>query len=448
MTTAVRPDAALWRLGGVLIMGAVLSILDATIVTVGIGSIARDLDSPLTTVQWVASAYLLAASAAIPLSGWLTDRFGGRAVWLAAVAIFTAGTLLCGFAWSAPALIAFRVLHGLGGGLMQPVGQAVFAQAAGPALGRMIGVITLPATVAPVLGPMLGGALVAGLGWRWMFFGIVPLGVATFLCARRLLPAPTPGGAPAALDVRGLALLSPGLGGFVYGLAEGVVVAWVAGAVLLLAYGVHASRVAAPVLELALFRNKGFAVASASTFLLGASLYSSMLLLPLYYEQVEHASALRAGLLLAPQALGSAAVMLASGRLLARFGPRRTMLAGIALSLLGTIAFTRLGSAPGGVLLTLSLLIRGAGLGAATAPGMTTLYGSLERSRIPRAASAFNVVNRIGGSLGTALLAAILHSELSAAPAPGAFGTTFTWALALSALTLIPALFFPQRSTR
>jgi EmrB/QacA subfamily drug resistance transporter len=448
MTTAVRPEAALWRLGGVLIMGAVLSILDATIVTVGIGSIARDLDSPLTTVQWVASAYLLAASAAIPLSGWLTDRFGGRAVWLAAVAIFTAGTLLCGFAWSAPALIAFRVLHGLGGGLMQPVGQAVFAQAAGPALGRMIGVITLPATVAPVLGPMLGGALVAGLGWRWMFFGIVPLGVVTFLCARRLLPAPAPGGAPAALDVRGLALLSPGLGAFVYGLAEGVVVAWVAGAVLLLAYGVHASRVAAPVLELALFRNKGFAVASASTFLLGASLYSSMLLLPLYYEQVEHASALRAGLLLAPQALGSAAVMLASGRLLARFGPRRTMLAGIALSLLGTIAFTQLGSAPGGVLLTLSLLIRGAGLGAATAPGMTTLYGSLERSRIPRAASAFNVVNRIGGSLGTALLAAILHSELTAAPAPAAFGTTFTWALALSALTLIPALFFPTRSTR
>jgi EmrB/QacA subfamily drug resistance transporter len=399
-------------------------------------------------VQWVASAYLLAASAAIPLSGWLTDRFGGRAVWLAAVAIFTAGTLLCGFAWSAPALIAFRVLHGLGGGLMQPVGQAVFAQAAGPALGRMIGVITLPATVAPVLGPMLGGALVAGLGWRWMFFGIVPLGVVTFLCARRLLPAPAPGGAPAALDVRGLALLSPGLGAFVYGLAEGVVVAWVAGAVLLLAYGVHASRVAAPVLELALFRNKGFAVASASTFLLGASLYSSMLLLPLYYEQVERASALRAGLLLAPQALGSAAVMLASGRLLARFGPRRTMLAGIALSLLGTIAFTQLGSAPGGVLLTLSLLIRGAGLGAATAPGMTTLYGSLERSRIPRAASAFNVVNRIGGSLGTALLAAILHSELTAAPAPAAFGTTFTWALALSALTLIPALFFPTRSTR
>ncbi|WP_439385379.1 MDR family MFS transporter [Amycolatopsis lexingtonensis] len=449
VTTAVaRPDAALWRLGGVLIMGPVLSILDATIVTVGIDSIARDLDSPLTTVQWVASAYLLAASVAIPLSGWLTDRFGGRAVWLAAVALFTAGTLLCGFAWSAPALIAFRVLHGLGGGLMQPVGQAVFAQAAGPALGRMIGVITLPATVAPVLGPMLGGALVADFGWRWMFFGIVPLGVATFLFARRLLPAPEPSGVRAPLDVVGILLLSPGLGALVYGLSEGVLVAAAAGAVLLLAYGVHASRTPSPVLDLTLFRNRGFAVASASTFMLGASLYSSMLLLPLYYQQVEQASALRAGLLLAPQALGSAAVLLAGGRLLARFGPRRMMLAGIGLSVLGTIAFTQLGSEPGGVVLTASLLIRGAGLGAATTPGMTTLYGSLERSRIPRAASAFNVVNRIGGSLGTALLAAILHHALTASAPPAAFGTTFTWALALSALTLIPAVFFPQRSFR
>ncbi len=447
MTTAVRPDKALWRLGGVLIMGAVLSILDATIVTVGIDSIARDLRSPLTTVQWVASAYLLAASAAIPLSGWLTDRFGGRAVWLTAVALFTAGTLLCGFAWSAPALIGFRVLHGLGGGLMQPVGQAVFAQEAGPALGRMIGVITLPAMVAPALGPMLGGALVAGFGWRWMFFGIVPLGVATFVCARRLLPAPEPGGVREPLDVRGIALLSPGLGAFVYGLAEGVIVAAVAGAALLLAYGVHAARARSAVLDLKLFRDKGFAVASASTFLLGASLYSSMLLLPLYYQQVDHASALQAGLLLAPQAVGSAAVLLMGGRLLARFGPRTMMLAGITLSLLGTIAFTQLGSSPGGVLLTVSLLIRGAGLGAATTPGMTTLYGSLERSRIPRAASAFNVVNRIGGSLGTALLAAILHHELTGTAGPAAFGTTFTWALVLSALTLVPAAFFPKSSS-
>ncbi len=285
-----QTDTGLWRLGGVLIMGAVLSILDATIVTVGIDSIARDLDSPLTTVQWVASAYLLAASMAIPLAGWLTERFGGRAVWLAAVALFTAGTLLCGFAWSAPALIAFRVLHGLGGGLMQPVGQAIFARAAGPALGRMIGVITLPATVAPVLGPMLGGALVADLGWRWMFFGVVPLGVATFVLARRLLPAPEPTGAKVPLDVRGLLLLSPGLGAFVYGLSEGDGWITATGVALLVGYGVHALRETAPLLDLKLFADRGFAVAGASSFLLGASLYSSMLLLPLYYQQVEHAA--------------------------------------------------------------------------------------------------------------------------------------------------------------
>ena len=488
MTTR-HADAHLWRLGGVLIMGAVLSILDATIVSVGIGSIAHDLGSSITTVQWVSSAYLLAASLTIPLSGWLTDRFGGKNVWVGAVALFTAGTLLCGFAWSAPALILFRVLHGLGGGLMQPVGQALFAQAAGPKLGRMIGMITLPATVAPVLGPLLGGVLVQGLGWRWLFFGIVPLGVATLVLALRLLPATEPletradardpaastGSAVQArpaestgpalatkstvqtesaklgptqrtprrdpLDVRGLLLLPPGLGALGYGLGDGSGVFAIVGVVLLVAYGLHARTARAPLLDLKLFSHKEFAVASASTFLLGASLYSSMLLLPLYYEQVEHTSALTAGLLLAPQALGSAAVLLLGGKLLVRFGPRTMMLAGIGLSLLGTIAFTQLGAGPSPLLLTASLLVRGLGLGATTTPGMTMLYSSLDRSRIPRAASAINVVNRIGGSLGTALLVAVLHSEPGGA---GAFGTTFTWALGLSVLSLVPAVFFPK----
>ncbi|WP_245787508.1 MFS transporter [Amycolatopsis saalfeldensis] len=583
--TARHADAHLWRLGGVLIMGAVLSILDATIVSVGIGSIAHDLGSSITTVQWVSSAYLLAASLTIPLSGWLTDRFGGKNVWVGAVALFTAGTLLCGFAWSAPALILFRVLHGLGGGLMQPVGQALFAQAAGPKLGRMIGMITLPATVAPVLGPLLGGVLVQGLGWRWLFFGIVPLGVATLVLALRLLPAAdpletreparadprdpaaptrsaadaqtgptvsaesavrtgpavelrpagpagramsvgpavqlrpagsegramdvgpvvelrpagsdgqamdvgqaaqlTPAGSegeamsarpavqarsaestavavaarstvPTAsaklgatqrevrrdpLDVRGLLLLPPGLAALGYGLGDGSGVFAIVGVVLLVAYGLHARTVRAPLLDLKLFSRKEFAVASASTFLLGASLYSSMLLLPLYYEQVEHTSALTAGLLLAPQALGSAVVLLAGGKLLVRFGPRTMMLAGIGLSLLGTIAFTQLGNGPNPLLLTMSLLVRGLGLGATTTPGMTMLYSSLDRSRIPRAASAINVVNRVGGSLGTALLVAVLHSEPDGA---GSFGTTFTWTLGLSVLSLVPAVFFPK----
>jgi MFS family permease len=492
MTTR-HADAHLWRLGGVLIMGAVLSILDATIVSVGIGSIAYDLGSSITTVQWVSSAYLLAASLTIPLSGWLTDRFGGKKVWVGAVALFTAGTLLCGFACSAPALILFRVLHGLGGGLMQPVGQALFAQAAGSKLGRMMGMITLPATVAPVLGPLLGGVLVQGLGWRWLFFGVVPLGVATLVLALRLLPAAEPietheparadardpaaptesavqsrpaesaGLAVAArptvrkesaklgatqraprrdpLDLRGLLLLPPGLGALGYGLGDGSGVFAIVGVVLLVAYGLHARTARAPLLDLKLFSHKEFAVASASTFLLGASLYSSMLLLPLYYEQVEHTSALAAGLLLAPQALGSAVVLVLGGKLLVRFGPRMMMLAGIGLSLLGTIAFTQLGDGPSPLLLTVSLLVRGLGLGATTTPGMTMLYGSLDRSRIPRAASAINVVNRIGGSLGTALLVAVLHSEPSGA---GSFGTTFTWALGLSVLSLVPAVFFPK----
>lgn len=149
-------DQGLLRMAGVLIFGAILAILDATIVNVGIGAVARDLRSPLSTVQWVSTAYLLAVAMVMPLSGWAAERFGGKAMWMTSVALFVGGSALCGLAWSAPALIAFRVLQGLGGGTMQPIGQSILAQQAGPSrLARLMSVVSLPVMLAPVIGPVL-----------------------------------------------------------------------------------------------------------------------------------------------------------------------------------------------------------------------------------------------------------------------------------------------------
>jgi MFS family permease len=145
-----RVDAAVWRIAAVLLLGPVLALLDSTIVSVGLDSVARELGSPLTTVQWISTGYLLAVALVMPLTSWATERFGGKAVWMASVALFTAGSALCGAAWSAPALIAFRVLQGIGGGMIQPVAQSMLAQAAEPRrLGRVIGVTVLPITLAP-----------------------------------------------------------------------------------------------------------------------------------------------------------------------------------------------------------------------------------------------------------------------------------------------------------
>jgi EmrB/QacA subfamily drug resistance transporter len=457
---ADRIDPALMRMASVLIFGAILALLDTTIVNVGIDSVGHALNSPLDTIQWISTGYLLAVSMVMPLSGWASERFGGKAMWMTSVVLFVGGSALCGLAWSAPALIVFRVVQGIGGGMMQPIGQSILAQEAGPSrIGRMMSMLVIPITFAPVLGPIIGGVIIQNLDWRWMFYVNVPIGIVTLIAAARILPSGRDHGVgDTRLDVLGVALLSPGLAALVYGFAAAgesgfgagrVMAPLAAGVALLTGYVFHALRGrGTPLIDLRLFARRGFAVATGSSFLLGASLYSSMLLVPLYYQQVQHVDAMKAGLLLAPQALGTAVTMIVVSRLTDRVGPRATMIIGVVLALAGTVAFTQLGLNPPEWLLTCSLVLRGAGLGATMAPGMAAVYGSVERHQAPRAASALNVLNRVGGSLGTAVLVVVLQSGLhhSSAHQAAAFGTTFWWALGLSALCLVPAALFPARN--
>jgi len=210
---------------------------------------------------------------------------------------------------------------------------------------------------------------------------------------------------------------------------------------------VHALRMdGTPLIDLRLFARRGFSVATANSFLQGAALYSSMLLLPLYYQQVEHASALKAGFMLAPQALGTAVATYFAGRLTDRMAPRPLILGGILLTLAGTAAFTQLGSGPAGWLLLASLVVRGVGLGVVMAPGMAAIYSAVEKHEVSRAAGAVNTLNRVGGALGTAILAVVLQGNLGGQAPAAAFGDTFWWAMGLSVLTLIPALFYPGRT--
>ncbi len=448
-------DAALWRLAAVLLLGPILALLDTTIVSVGLHSVAQDLGSPLSTLQWVSTGYLLSVALAMPLTGWAAQRFGGRAVWTGSVALFTAGSALCGLAWSVPALIAFRVLQGLGGGMIQPVGQAMLAQAAGPGrLGRVIAVSMVPVTLAPVLGPVLGGIIVQHFDWRWMFYVNVPVGLVTLLLAARILPrAPADRDPRARLDVLGLLLLSPALAALVYGCSERRVALVAAGALLLAGYGVHAARGGGrvPLIDVGMFARRGFAAATASSFLLGGSLYSAMLLLPLYFQQVRGADAMSAGLMLAPQAAGTAAVSLLTGRITDRVGPRPLMLCGLALALLGTVPLALLGHGPDPApwLMATALVIRGAGLGLALVPGMSAVFVSVSRSDVPRAAGTVNVLNRLGGSLGTAVLTGILERSMASGRAPSAaFGTAFLWSCGLALLAFVPACFYPAGNAR
>jgi EmrB/QacA subfamily drug resistance transporter len=462
----------------VVIVGAIMSILDTTIVNVALESLSRDLDAPLSTIQWVATGYLLSLAMVIPLTGWAAERFGPRRVWMTAVSGFVCTSALCGLAWSAESLIAARVLQGFAGGMIMPIGMITLAQTAGPhRVGRVMSVIGVPMLLAPVLGPVLGGLIVTHLSWRWIFFVNLPIGIVGLALAARLMPAGRSigrageGAAPSKLDWQGLLLLSPGLALVVFGLSEvsthgGVTFARalpiLVGLALVAAFVVHAWRVEWPLVDVRLFRERGFAAAGVTVFLVGGALFGALLVLPLYYQVGRGESALTAGLLMAPQGVGAALGMNRAGRLVDRTGGGRVVMAGLVMLMVGTIAFTQVAPNTSFWLLGGSLVLRGFGLGFTMMPAMAAAYATLEREQVPRATPMLNVVQRVGGSLGTAVLAVVLQRQITAqlgaaagggsigsvpdaarervaGPLATAFAHTYWWAMAMTALALIPA---------
>ena len=212
----------LWRIAIVVILGAIMSVLDTTIVNVALDTLSKDLNTSLDGIQWVVTGYMLALAAVIPVTGWAAARFGARRLYIISLVLFTAGSALCGFAWSAESLIGARVLQGLGGGMLMPIGQMILVRAAGPQnMARVMSAIGVPIILAPVFGPTLGGLLVEHAGWQWIFFVNLPVGIAAVFAALRLLPRDVASPAKAGrLDAIGLALVATGLVGITYGLAE------------------------------------------------------------------------------------------------------------------------------------------------------------------------------------------------------------------------------------
>jgi EmrB/QacA subfamily drug resistance transporter len=449
-----RIQAHVWWISGVVMLGSIMSILDTTIVNVALATLGRDLHSPISEIQWVVTGYMLALAAVIPVSGWAAQRFGSKRVYLLSLVTFTVGSMLCGISTSTRELVVFRVLQGIGGGMILPLGQMMMASAAGPKrMGRVMSVVAVPAMLAPILGPTLGGVILESVSWRWIFYINVPIGVLAVIAAIRILPAAA-GGERRELDVRGLALMMTGLPLLTYGLAEigtkgsftavQVIVPCLVGFALIGLFVLHALNARRPLLNLRLYRRPTFSTASAAMFLLGAALFGGMILVPLYWQQVRHESVIATGLLLAPQGLGAALAMPFAGRISDRRGGGPLALFGVVLTTVATIPFGLVGPQTSIPWLCTAMFVRGIGIGFAFMPAMTAAFAALERSELADATPQLNVLQRVGGSLGTAVLAVVLQRALSgehtAAGAAGAYGTAFWASAALTAIAVVPAL--------
>jgi EmrB/QacA subfamily drug resistance transporter len=462
-----RIDAATWRVAAAVTLGGIMTSIDTTVVNVALDSLAHEFGTAVTSVQWVATGYLLALAIVIPLSGWASDRFGAKRVWMASIGLFLAGSMLAGLAWSVGSLIFFRVLQGLGGGMIMPVGMTLLTHAAGRAhVGRVMGVLGVQQLLGPVLGPVIGGALVEHAGWRWIFYVNVPVAALAIVAGQRFLPRALAQRSER-LDARGFLLLSPGLAALVYGLAEmartgalgepRTLVPLVLGALLVVGFVLHARRARNPLIDVRLFLIRPFSASAATTFCLGMGLFGALFLLPLYYQGARGQSALEAGLLMAPQGVGAAIMMPFAGWLTDRFGPGRVVLAGLAAVVAGTLPFALAGDSMPYPVLVLALVVRGVGMGAATMPAMAGGYAALDDEALARAASVLNVMKRLGSSVGVALLAVVLENRLpgaagavsdrhaSSAAVTGAFAASFWWVLAFCAIAFIPAALLPRR---
>jgi EmrB/QacA subfamily drug resistance transporter len=453
---AVKIEPHIWRLASVVIVGAIMSVLDTTIVNVALERLSVDLHTTIASIQWVSTAYLLALGAVIPLTGWMARRIGTKPLFVLSLVLFTGGSVLCGLAWSTGSLVGFRVLQGLGGGMLMPTGQMILARAAGPQrMGRVMSVVGVPIVLAPVIGPALGGLIVDDLSWRWIFFVNVPIGAVAVLLALRLLP-PVVREDAGPIDWLGFALLGTGMPALTYGLAEvgngasitepRVVAALLGGALLAGLFARHALRARKPLLDVRLFSNPAFSASALTTFVLGAALFGAMILLPLYYQTVRGESAVVTGLLLAPQGFGVGLAMPLAGRLTDRVGGGIVSVAGLLLTIAGTVPFVFVGDTTSYWGISAALLVRGFGVGIAIMPAMSAAFAVLRPEQVTDASPQLNVLQRVGGSIGTAVFAVVLARGLRAATSPtahaivGAYQSTYWWVTGVTAVALIPAL--------
>ncbi|MDQ0777176.1 EmrB/QacA subfamily drug resistance transporter [Streptomyces aurantiacus] len=452
-------DPALKRTATAVVVGALAVVFDTTIVSVALDSLAEDLHTSVTVIQWVSTSYLLALGAVIPLAGWAQSRIGGKCLWITSLAIFLVGSVLCSLSWNAGSLIAFRVVQGIGGGMMLPLMQTLVVQAAkGKNLGKVMATMSLPTVLGPILGPVLGGLILNYGDWRWLFWVNVPFCLAGLYAAVKLLPKDPPPSATVKLDTTGLLLLSPAVVGLLYGLANSsgdggltradVLVPALAGAFLLVGFVAWAMRRrSAALVDVRLFRYRPLAASATLLFLSGITLYGAMLLLPLYFQQVRGTDALGAGLFLIPQGVGTFLSRTRAGKLTDRIGARQVSVIGFAVVAASTLPFAFVTGSTNEVWLMAVLLLRGIGLGAVTIPLMTVAYVGMERADVPHASVIARIATQVGGSFGTAVLAVVLHSATGDGTTPHelaiGFDHAFWWATGFAAAGILLSLLLP-----
>ncbi|PKW27394.1 DHA2 family efflux MFS transporter permease subunit [Phycicoccus duodecadis] len=431
-------DAAVLKVAGVVVLGAIMSILDITVVNVALRTFqnvfavdGRPLD--YSAVAWTVTGYTLALATVIPLSGWAADRFGTKRLYMMAILLFTLGSALCATATGIHMLVAFRVIQGLGGGMLMPLGMTIMTRAAGPKrMGRLMAVLGVPMLLGPIFGPILGGYLIDAFSWHFIFLINVPIGILALVYAWRVLPRDRPHPSES-LDWRGLLMMSPGLALFLYGISSipeqggvghpKVLIPGIVGLALIASFVVYSFRPAHPLLDFRLFRNRNLTVSVITMFIFAASFFGGLLLVPQFLQQVQGETPLSAGWLIAPQGLGAVLTMPIAGALVDRFPVGRIVPFGLLLITGGMFTLTQLqaDSSHWGFLIPV-LFVMGLGMGATMMPIMTSALKTLTHHEVARGTTLLNITQQIASSVGVAIFSVLLTNAFKDRPLVGQGG--------------------------
>lgn len=409
-----------WWVLGIVVIGSFMSILDSTVVNIALPKLISVFSTDVHGAQWVLTSYLLALAVVIPMTGYLQETYGGKRVYMITITLFTIASIMCGFAWSLNAMIFFRVLQGLGGGLIMPLGMSLLLREfRTEERGTALGIFGIPLMLGPAVGPTLGGYLVQYVDWRFIFFINVPIGIFAVFAASRVLRE-TAHQNTTKLDVWGVALVALGSASLLLGIDNGPSDGWnsltdigeiVVGVAALVTFVIVELRTEKPLLELRLFKAYNFSLGVFVTLIVQVGLFGAVFLLPLFLQNLRGMGAMETGMLLIPQALTVAVVMPISGRIYDRFGARVLLIPGMILLAFSTYRFHTLSVTTSNLEIISNLMLRGLGMGMAMMPATTTAMNAVPRHLIPRATALTNALQRIAGSFGVAIMATVLTSR-------------------------------------
>lgn len=421
-----RLDAKLLQIASICLLASMMTYLDITIVTVAQHTFIAVFSSTHTLVVWTMTGYTLALATVIPVAGWGADRFGTKRLFIGSLAFFIVGSLLCGSAPDIRLLIAFRVVQGLGGGLLLPLVLTILAREAGPKrLGRVVGLLGIPTVLGSAFGPMLGGWLIDTYGWQWIFWLNLPFGLVAAVVAAIVFPADHPTRSET-LDLIGMMLLSPGLAILLYGMSSvpsfdsvadyHVWIPIATGLALIGLFILHTLyRRNHPLIDLRIFKNYVAACANVALFIFAAATSGVALLIPGYFQQVLQQTPLQAGMNLVPRGIGAMVTVLAGGLLMDKYGPGKIMPVGIVLSAggMGIFAYEVYHQAEYLPSFAIALTMMGLGWGFARVPLSAAAVQTLRSQQIARGSTVVKVNQQIAASAGTALMTLLLSNQFN-----------------------------------